>query len=538
LGADQSPRQDDVVTVFGGAGNDTLNGGLGNDTLNGGEGNDVFTTSAGSITDGADLYVGGSGTDAIDYSGRSVALNVSIAPTYDSGWVEGVDITAVTVAANLTLTVNVAGTPKVVLFGGSPSVGTTAILAAIHAGLTGARAGVNDRGEIFIQNSTSASALSVTAGTALATLFGVSKTNNGVSQLTLDADDGASGERDDVQSDVENITGGAGNDTLTGGSGTSNTLSGGAGDDNVSGGTGNVTCTLDVDVLRGGDGDDVFQMGAAPNCGDAIEGGGGRDVVNYEMLTGALVIDIDAAADDGELINSVSEGDSIKVGIEVILGGSGADRITGGANDDDLHGGLGNDTLLGGAGNDSFSGGPGADLLLGGIGEDYFNEKDVVDVYTNSAGAAIQAYATALLPSKIGGAAEQDVINGGADLDICDYGRTIATAMTVTLCGAPAITNASGACSSGVGNDTADGDDITNCDIFVAGAGNDSITGSDGNDEIRGGDGADTLVGGAGADILEGQGGVNLIIGGAGDDICSSGGIPLGPKVSTCNNDY
>jgi Ca2+-binding RTX toxin-like protein len=249
------------------------------------------------------------------------------------------------------------------------------------------------------------------------------------------------------------------------------------------------------------------------------------------MRTAALVIDIDAAADDGESFASVVEGDTIKLGNEIILGGSGADSITGGADNDDLHGGLGADTLVGGAGNDSFAGGSGADLLLGGTGEDYFNEKDIADVYTNTAGSTVQAFAAGLLPSKIGGAVEADVINGGGDFDICDYGRTVTTAMTVSLCYAPTITNASGACTgAGSGADTADGDDITNCDNFVAGDGNDSITGSDGDDEIQGGLGDDTLVGGAGGDRLQGQGGTNVLKGGAGDDDCS----PIAQGDSTC----
>ncbi len=520
-----------AVTVFGGAGLDTLSGGQGADTLNGGEGNDVFTTA--DSADGADVYIGGDGVDTMDYSARTAAVNVSVAPGYTNGWVEGRSLFGKTVAASDTINYT-AGVTAVTMTFGASAAGPTAILAQLntngnHTGGSALfTAGVNDRNElVFVKKTTGI--LNITADATADLFLTPLPTNNGVSGLVADADDGASGETDDVRAEIENITGGLGNDTLTGGTGanstlftaatvtSSNTISGGPGNDNISGGSVNAVCASDVDVLNGNDGDDVFEMGGGVNCGDAIDGGLGRDVASYEMRTGALIIDIDTQADDGEVLDL----DTVKTGVEIILGGAGADSITGGADADDLHGGLGADTLVGGAGNDSFSGGSGADLLLGGLGEDYFNETDAVDAYTNTAGTTVQAFAAGLFPSKIGGA-ETDIINGGADFDICDYGRTVTTAMTVSLCFAPTITNASGACTGGAsGLDTNDTDDIANCDNFVAGAGDDSITGSDGDDEIQGRLGDDTLVGGAGGDTLQGNEGTNVITGGAGDDNCS-----------------
>jgi len=77
--------------------------------------------------------------------------------------------------------------------------------------------------------------------------------------LTLDidnaADDGASGEKDNIKTDVENITGGSGNDVITGGTG-ANTISGGSGNDIIYGGSGNdsLVGNLGVDLLDGGAG--------------------------------------------------------------------------------------------------------------------------------------------------------------------------------------------------------------------------------------------------------------------------------------------
>lgn len=489
------------VSVFGGLGNDTLKGGTGDDTLNGGEGNDFFTTSAGAIDDGADLYVGGTGTDTVDYSGRTTAVNVSIAPTYVSGWVEGVDITNVSVAASATLAVTVGATLNTVTFGGSPTVGTTAILAAINAGLTGATAGVNDRGELFIKNSTAASALSVTNASAGLTLFVTSKSNNGVSQLALDGDDGVSGEADDVQADVENITGGTAADVLSGSLG-SNTINGGAGNDDISGGPAGSSCAADLDALNGGDGNDIFRLGTLTNCGDTVDGGAGTDIASYELRTVGVTVTIDTTAVDGE----DSEADMIKTTMEVVLGSSANDTITGGAGNDEIHGGAGADIIIGGAGADSIVGGPGVDTLLGGTGEDYFSEKDVADT----------AFVATILPSS---AAESDIINGGADFDTVDYGRTSATALTVSLCTAT-TTTANGACTGDedADNNDPDGDDLTNVEHFIGGNGADTISGSTGDDFIEGGGGADSILGGTGNDTLFGDGGNDTLIGGTGDD--------------------
>jgi hypothetical protein len=88
--------------------------------------------------------------------------------------------------------------------------------------------------------------------------------------LTLDidnsADDGIAGEKDNIKSDVENITGGSGNDTITGSS-AANNISGGSGNDMMYGGSGN-------DMMYGGSGND----GIIGNAGiDVLNGGSGRN---------------------------------------------------------------------------------------------------------------------------------------------------------------------------------------------------------------------------------------------------------------------
>jgi Ca2+-binding RTX toxin-like protein len=513
-----------TVFVYGGAGNDTLKGGLGADTLDGGEGNDVFQTSAGSVSDGADVYVGGAGTDTIDYSGRTNAVVVSVAPSYTNGWAEGINLFNVTAADTTTLEY-VAGTDPGTITFGSSATSATGILADINADTTFkavAAASLNDRGELVVaRTGATVGGMQITGGTAFTFTASMTRANDGVAQLGSDPDDGFATERDDVRADIENITGGSGNDTLTGGKG-HDTINGGAGDDNISGGPATATCADDVDVLNGGDGDDVFAMGISTNCGDAVDGGNGKDIADYQMRTAGVAMINDALANDGE----ASEADKVLSTVEIMLGGAGNDTITGGTADDDLHGGPGNDLISGGAGGDTIVGGPGADTLLGGAGDDYFNETDAADQYRNTAGTLVNAFIKGLAGSTVG-SAESDLINGGADFDTCDYNRAATEGMAVTLCNAPSISNASGACTGG-NTDTLDTDDITNCDDFVAGAGDDTIIGSDGDDMLNGGLGADSINGGLGNDqLISGGGGPDTLNGGGGVDICGSASVTL-----------
>ena len=239
----------DVIRGLGG--NDVIDGGAGNDSLDGGAGNDVLIGGT-----GADRFIGGLGTDTVSYA--------------------------------------------------------------------------------YITSSSTA----------------VVADNDGVS------DDGISSERDNIGTNVENITGSSSNDTLTGNN-LSNVLSGGPGND----------------ILVGGAGDDTFI------------GGVGTDTVSYAYITSTstpVVADMDRVADDGVS----GERDNIRTDVEnltgsssndtltgssvnnVITGGSGNDSLNGGAGDDTVNGEIGNDTINGGAGDDGLDGGSGNDTGQGGEGDD------------------------------------------------------------------------------------------------------------------------------------------------------------------------
>jgi Ca2+-binding RTX toxin-like protein len=95
-----------------------------------------------------------------------------------------------------------------------------------------------------------------------------SKTKPVIASIDGAANDGVSGERDNIRTDVENITGSSSNDTLTGSS-AKNVLSGGSGKDTINGGAGN-------DTINGGAGDDVLN-GDLGN--DTMDGGPGADTL-------------------------------------------------------------------------------------------------------------------------------------------------------------------------------------------------------------------------------------------------------------------
>lgn len=76
----------------------------------------------------------------------------------------------------------------------------------------------------------------------------------------------------------------------------------------------------------------------------------------------------------GELILGTADGDGLvgSFGADMLIGDRGPDELDGGAGDDGLDGGEDDDVLDGSDGNDVLSGGPGSDILAGGDGRDVF----------------------------------------------------------------------------------------------------------------------------------------------------------------------
>jgi Ca2+-binding RTX toxin-like protein len=202
---------------------------------------------------------------------------------------------------------------------------------------------------------------------------------------TGSVDDGESGEKDDVDADVENIIGGSGNDVLdaTSSNAVAHAITGNNGDDTLRG-------SDLVDTLNGGSGDDVLTGGLG---NDTLIGGTGYDAIDYSDAAhnAGVTVVLDGSAGGltagGEAdafnaggmamwdIESVrgSAGDDVLTGnsvANIMWGLSGADTMDGLAGADTMYGQDGADTLTGGLGDDVLSGGEGADTLNGGDGND------------------------------------------------------------------------------------------------------------------------------------------------------------------------
>jgi Ca2+-binding RTX toxin-like protein len=199
------------------------------------------------------------------------------------------------------------------------------------------------------------------------------------------ADDGAPGELDNIDTDVENLVGGIASDTLRGSS-LVNRLDGGLGndtldaregDDQLAGGDG--TDSLNggpgADSEFGGAGTDTFDQQATANGADVLDGGTDTDTVSYAQRGAAVTVTLD---DDATGDGAPSEDDRIRF-VEIVkatrfgdtlTGGPAADQLIAGAGNDHVHGGPGNDSILGQGGHDILNGDGDDDVILGAAGSD------------------------------------------------------------------------------------------------------------------------------------------------------------------------
>jgi hypothetical protein len=222
-------------------------------------------------------------------------------------------------------------------------------------------------------------------------------------------------------------------------------LSGGASGDTLYGGSRG-------DTLNGHFGPDTLVPGAGA---DRVNGGDGGDSVDYSARTVALALSLDGYANDGE----VNEGDNLSTDIEILVGGSGNDRIVGSSL---------NNSIWPQAGDDVVDGRGGADWIFGGAGTD----------------TADYSLRTAPLSLSVGDPNWNDGESGEGDSIGPDIERLLGGRASDTLTGS---------------------------------ANADRLEGRDGNDTIDGGSGIDVLRGDAGSDSIKSR---DLL---ADDVACGSG---------------
>lgn len=305
-------------------------------------------------------------------------------------------------------------------------------------------------------------------------------------------------------SNVENLTGSVGNDTLAGNSG-DNVLNGLGGNDTVVFSQAFAAYT----ILVNGDGS------------LSVSGPDGNDtLVQIETLQFAGQT-MNLIVADGSGTGSTLSGTT---GDDILYGNSGSDTLSGGTGDDVLNGGAGDDLLQGGSGSDLLDGGDGNDTLLGGTGD---------DVITGGAGDDL-----------LQGGSGSNVLDGGDGIDTVSYSdasRSVDISLTVDPCasvssfalmsagttGAAAKTSSTSAGNKGCGKH--DADTLISIENLTGSDYADRLTGNAGDNVLSGGRGNDTLIGGGGNDTLDG---------GAGNDTAVFAGRYRQYTITRTDNGY
>ncbi|HEX2039590.1 MAG TPA: fibronectin type III domain-containing protein [Acidimicrobiales bacterium] len=311
--------------------------------------------------------------------------------------------------------------------------------------------------------------------------------------LTVDGqdNDGVPGEGDNL--DVENLTGGDGNDTLSGtltgatgvDSAADNTFNGDTGSDTVSylNTSGGVTVDLgaadpqatgagndsfvEIDNLIGSTGNDTLT--GAPLASNAIDGGPGNDTLNGGTLATGPDIFLDTVDYSSATTTAVTV--SLALTTAQNTGGAGTDTLTA-STFDNLRGSPLNDTLTGDGNDNVLSGGLGNDTLRGGAGRDTLNGDDGND--------------------NVSGEAGDDIQNGGAGSDALDF--TGRSAMTVDFSSSPQPTT--------TGDHDPSNDNLGISDTFT---GIELVIGSGNNDTFKSGSTSDGIDGGGNGAVPPGD---------------------------------
>lgn len=321
-------------------------------------------------------------------------------------------------------------------------------------------------------------------------------------------------------SEIEAVTGAAGNDILDGSASTDKVyLTGGGG----------------ADQLRGGSGNDEIYF---DHLDTLVQGGAGTD---FAWANGETV---------GVTVNMLAQQ------LEIVWGGNAGDVISaaGVAVPIQINGWAGNDVLIGGLANSILIGGEGADQIIGGGVADqlYFDHLDTVVVgadgfdyafVNNSLGVTVH-YATQSLESVFGGFFDDildastmtttayllgntgaDQLRGGAGDDILWFdaddpfvlgGGGYDTAYAYNVGSTPVSVDllAQGLETvwGGFGGDNLNATGMSSGVVLVGLGGADVLTGGNGNDVINAGEDGDLVRGGFGNDTIFGEGGVDIAV--------------------------
>ncbi len=485
-------RQD---TITANAGDDHITGNLGNDTIDGGEGVDtVYYSNVSQADAAAGSNLGDAVQSAIDSdfgyaTSNGITVNLGEIDSIANGVIVEVTANDRDVLRNIE---NIVGTSF-----SDTLIGSTD--ANYLRGGAGDDTLAGGGGDDTLDGGSGSDTADFSAATADITIADLDNNGSGV----------ATGEGTDTLIGIENIMGGAGNDSLRGNA-SNNSIDGGAGNDTIQGGGG-------ADTLIGGSGEDTIDFSWSVNglvidfAGDqtqssvsgTVSSNNGASFSLFENVRGTSANDTLITDDNNntifitegvDTINGNGGGDTIDFSDAIITASdfsidltqtintysNGVGSSGNVSNVEHVIGGNGNDTIAGNGADNSLTGGDGNDMVLGSQGD--------------------------------------DVISGGNGEDTLDYSN---------------LTNASGTApnlvidlSAGTANkESAGNDSLTGIENIIGGSGEDTFTGNTDNNILNGGEGNDTFN-----YLLGSNHGNDTFMGGGGTDTLnlSSGALPIG----------
>lgn len=128
-----------------------------------------------------------------------------------------------------------------------------------------------------------------------------------------------------------------------------------------------------IETLRGGSGNDTFEVHYAGTLSGTIDGGAGINIIDYSHYnpsTGDQGVTVNLAS--GQATNIGSDLDGMVANISSIIGSPYNDHLTGNSTANMIYGGSGNDQIYGVGGSNVISGGSGVNQLYGGSDNDTF----------------------------------------------------------------------------------------------------------------------------------------------------------------------
>lgn len=321
----EGDRLSSIERVYGSTKDDALYGSIVVDVLDGWTGNDTLVGGA-----GGDYLLGNGGFDTADYSASGAAVNITLNSdpalfgTGSGGDAEGDQLNSIERVIGSVYNDTLTGGTGAEWLEGNDGADTF----TLNAGNDTALGGLGDDtllggdGNDNLSGGSGADSMDGGAGTDTANY------SDFTAAVTVNLAAGTSSDGD-ILTNVENVAGGSGADTLIGNE-FANTLVGGGGNDTFVGGAG----------------------------ADTFIGGAGVDTVDYSMLTGGG-INMQLTTTPGVFLVAQTGGTDAHGDVL-----SEVENVIGSAFTDTLNGGATANKLVSGGGNDVMRGGSGADLLV------------------------------------------------------------------------------------------------------------------------------------------------------------------------------